>query len=231
MNCGSRFPQFQGSQSGFNQFNQPFQQSDQYSQPQPQQEPQPQQQTPPQSGENREVAYYVAHMQTGKHKHMFTDIGFEDASGNQVFVAQKHSLLGFEYNVLDAYGNVLGYVKQEKLSIHNAFDALDAQRSLVGRVKHQLMGSIVFEHNFWVEDSAGHKIMNVTGDAFSSQFTMTSASTNSVVAVVKLALGGGLLQRLGSLQLGRYEIHVYGDVSQLLLATFVVGVEHLRKAG
>lgn len=47
---------------------------------------------------------------TGKHKHMI------DKQGNQVMVAQKHSLFGFGYDLLDGYGNPMGHIKQHDVS-------------------------------------------------------------------------------------------------------------------
>ena len=181
-------------------------------------------------GSTAPIASYVAQLQTGKHKHVFTDIGFKDKGGRDVLVARKQSLLGFEYEVVDEYGNLIGHVKQHPVSLHNTFDATGAQRELVGRVKHQLLGQMIFQDNFWLEDAGGERTVSVSGDAFNSEFTLTSAATGGLLATVKLDFPGGFLRNLTAYNLGRYKIEVYSnELSPLMLAAFLVALEHRRE--
>lgn len=224
MSCGSRL---QGAQAYTNWQSQPVVQS--------QPPVQAQQGVPPaaQSGQPSNptpLVSYVAQLQPGKHKHMLTDIGFKDASGSQVMVAQKHSLLGFEYDILDSYGNLMGHVKQHAMSIHNTFDATGTQHELVGRVKHQLLGSMVFQDNFWFEDGNAQRFATVTGDAFNSQFVLQSAVSGSTIATVKLDFPGGFIRNVQAFSVGRYQVQVYSsELSSLMLAAFLVALEHRRE--
>jgi uncharacterized protein YxjI len=230
MGCGSRL---QGSQtsSGGLQTQAPQPSSQSQTQPQPNigaSSPVSASQQP--SGPTTPLASYVAQLQAGKHKHMLTDIGFKDNGGNQVMVARKHSLFSFEYEVLDQYANLMGYIKQHPVSLHNTFDATGAQREFVGRVKHQLMGSMVFQDNFWLEDAGGQRIVTVAGDAFNNQFTLTSTATGGLLATVKLDFPGGFLRNLTAYALGRYKIDVYSnELTPLMLAAFLVALEHRRE--
>lgn len=177
------------------------------------------------------VASYVAQLQTGKHKHMLTDIGFKDQSGGQIMVAQKHSLFGFEYDLLDSYGNLMGHIKHHALSLHDTFDATGPQHELVGKVKHQLLGSMVFQDNFWFEDAAGQKTATVTGDALNYRFALASTATSGQLATVQLDFPGGFIRDLKSYGLGRYLVEVYSnELNPIMLAAFLVALEHRRES-
>jgi hypothetical protein len=181
-------------------------------------------------GSTAPIASYVAQLQTGKHKHVFTDIGFKDKGGRDVMVARKHSLLGFEYEVVDEYGNLVGHVKQHPVSLHNTFDATGAQREPVGRVKHQLLSQMIFQDNFWLENAGGERTVAVSGDAFNRAFSLTSAATGGLLATVKIDFPGGFLRNLNAYNLGRYKIDVYSnELSPLMLAAFLVALEHSRE--
>ncbi len=178
------------------------------------------------SGPTAPLASYVAQLQAGKHKHMLTDIGFKDNSGTQVMVARRQSLLTLEYEVFDQYGNLIGRIKRQPSLLHNTFDVTGAQGELLGRLERQLLGSVVFQDRFWLEDAGGKRIATATGDAFDTRFTLTSTATGGLLATVKLDFPGGFQENLAAHAVGRYIIDVYSnELSPLMLVAFLASLE------
>ncbi|HXY55981.1 MAG TPA: zinc ribbon domain-containing protein [Nitrososphaerales archaeon] len=166
----------------------------------------------------------VAESVPGSHQHILSDISLMDASGSQVMLAKKPSIMHFHFEVLDSRGGKMGEVNRKTHLTHQGFEVSDSSGALLGTIgigAHQKYGP----PNAWVEDRAGNRLARFVFESSILNFGLVKAD-GSKVFDARMGGGSGILGDLQSIGKKRFEIDLYDPgFSQLLLIGSIAALD------
>jgi len=160
-------------------------------------------------------ARLVAESVPGNHEHVLSDISLMDATGSQVLLAKKPSMMHFHFDVLDARGDKKGEVNHKTHLTNQDFEVSDSSGALLGTVRvgvHQKGRP----PNAWMEDQAGNKIAKFVFEFSILNFGLVKTD-GSRVFDARMGGGSGIVGNLQSIGKKRFEIDLFDPSFSLLL--------------
>ena len=157
----------------------------------------------------------VAESVAGNHQHVLSDISLMDATGSQVLLAKKPSMMHYHFDVFDTGGDKKGEVNHSTHLTHQDFEVRDSSGAVLGtiRVGTRQKGR---PPNAWMQDQAGNSIAKFVFEFSILNFGLVKTDGSKVFGA-RMGGGSGILGNLQSIGKKRFEIDLFDPSFSLVL--------------